>query len=234
MLETIFHVISARLGTPPLDPRADSRDLLELVWDLAWKFFRGNLRKPFTCCKGLLLLGRRVVVRSGHRLHSVGPLVVEDYAEIQALARQGLHFGKKVTIGRFAQIRPSGYYGREMGEGLIVGDFSNIGPECFIGCGGLIRIGARVMMGAKVHMHAEAHVTENPSKPMQEQGIRRSGIIIGDDCWLGAGCVILDGVELGKGCVVGAGTVVTKSFSENSVIAGVPARLLRLRKAESL
>ena len=52
---------------------------------------------------------------------------------------------------------------------------------------------------------------------------------IGDDCWMGANAIILPGVELGKGCVVGAGSVVTKSFSEYSVVGGVPARLLKQR-----
>jgi len=50
---------------------------------------------------------------------------------------------------------------------------------------------------------------------------------IGNHCWIGAGAIILKNVELGDGCVVGAGAVVTKSFPNGSVIAGVPARLIR-------
>jgi acetyltransferase-like isoleucine patch superfamily enzyme len=52
---------------------------------------------------------------------------------------------------------------------------------------------------------------------------------IGPYCWIGANATILKGVTLGKGCVVGAGAVVTKSFPEGSVIAGVPAKLIRTR-----
>lgn len=52
-------------------------------------------------------------------------------------------------------------------------------------------------------------------------------IVIGKSCWLGANSIILPGVVLGDNVIVAAGSVVTKSFSENSIIAGVPAKLLR-------
>ena len=52
-------------------------------------------------------------------------------------------------------------------------------------------------------------------------------IEIGDNCWLGADVVILPGVRLGNHVVVAAGSVVTKSFSDNCLIGGIPAKLLR-------
>lgn len=52
-------------------------------------------------------------------------------------------------------------------------------------------------------------------------------IIIEDDCWLGANCVIMPGVTVKKGCIIGAGAVVTKDTEEFGVYAGVPARLIR-------
>ncbi|PIW49973.1 MAG: acetyltransferase, partial [Zetaproteobacteria bacterium CG12_big_fil_rev_8_21_14_0_65_54_13] len=54
-------------------------------------------------------------------------------------------------------------------------------------------------------------------------------VCIGDDVWIGARAVILPGVNIGRGAVIGAGAVVTRNVAANSVVAGVPARLLRDR-----
>jgi acetyltransferase-like isoleucine patch superfamily enzyme len=59
--------------------------------------------------------------------------------------------------------------------------------------------------------------------------VNRKGIKIGKNCWIGSKVSILDGVQLGNGCIVAAGAVVTKSFPDNSIIGGVPAKLLKTR-----
>jgi acetyltransferase-like isoleucine patch superfamily enzyme len=57
--------------------------------------------------------------------------------------------------------------------------------------------------------------------------------VIGPNCWIGSKVTILDGVTIGEGCVIAAGSVVTKSFPDYSVIGGVPARVLRSRLPET-
>ena len=51
----------------------------------------------------------------------------------------------------------------------------------------------------------------------------------GSNCWIGSKVTFLDGVKIGQGCVVAAGSVVTKSFPDFSVIGGVPAKMLKER-----
>ncbi|TNE75065.1 acyltransferase [bacterium] len=58
--------------------------------------------------------------------------------------------------------------------------------------------------------------------------VKRESVVIGNKCWIGFNVIILKGVKLGEGCVVGAGSVVTKSFPAWSVIAGNPAKLIRV------
>ena len=60
-----------------------------------------------------------------------------------------------------------------------------------------------------------------------EEHIQSASVEIGDDCFIGNNVIVLKGVKLGKGCVVGSGSVVTKSFGDNALIGGNPARLLR-------
>ena len=71
------------------------------------------------------------------------------------------------------------------------------------------------------------HVFNDPTRPFVEQGITAQGIIIEDDVWIGSGAVITDGVRVGKGSVVAAGSVVTHDVAPHTIVAGVPARLVR-------
>jgi acetyltransferase-like isoleucine patch superfamily enzyme len=229
-LGALLSRLSRGQGASAFDARLSSGSLVVLGAAVAVKVARGLRWRPFLRgSPGVVLVGRGVSIRHPRHIHVAGALVVEDYAEIQGLSTGGVRFGHRVTVGRFASIRPSGYYGRELGAGLDIGDHSNIGPYCFIGCAGPVRIGSRVMMGQSVHLLAERHEMDDPDQPMQDQGVTREGIVIEDDCWLGAGCKILDGVTIGRGSVVGAGAVVTRSFPAQSIIGGVPAVVLRTR-----
>lgn len=85
-----------------------------------------------------------------------------------------------------------------------------------IGRGTLIAPGAKIISANHNLDDLDIHASAPP-------------VIIGENCWLGANCSILPGVRLGNGVVVGSGAVVTKSFPDNSVLAGVPARVIKMR-----
>ena len=108
-----------------------------------------------------------------------------------------------------------------------------IGRDCLIGEYSIIRgqggvtLGDRVFTSPFTQIIAVNHVFDDPRTSFVDQGITAQGIVIEDDVWLGASVVVTDGVRVGKGAVVAAGAVVTKDVPPHTVVAGVPARVIR-------
>lgn len=200
-------------------------------------YFRSFLRASFKRLffkrsKGIfMLIGKHSVIRQPHYLSVGKEFIVEDFCEINCLSQKGIVFGDRVSIGRYALIRSTNFYGSgEMGEGLIVGNNSNIGSYAYIGCSGFVEIGNNVMISPRVSIYSENHVFSDNDIPMKEQGVHREFVKIEDDCWIAANSIILSGVTIGKGSVVSAGSVVTKDVPQYSVVGGVPAKVIKLRK----
>jgi len=209
-----------------------ARDALAVLWRVATNLLRGLCLRPFLrSSSGALFVARGARVLNAWRL-SVGHNVkIEEGAEVQCLARRGVTLGDGVTIGRQASIRPSSYYGHEPGEGLSVGDGTAIGAFSWIGASGFVEIGRDVLFGPRVVILPENHVFADTAETIKSQGVVRSGVVIEDDCWIGANATILAGVRIGRGSIVAAGAVVRADVPAMSVVGGVPARLLKSRVA---
>lgn len=111
--------------------------------------------------------------------------------------------------------------------GIRIGRDSLIGEYTVIRGQGGVTIGDRVYTSPMTQIIAVNHVFDDPQRSFIEQGITAEGIIIEDDVWLGSGAVITDGVCIGKGAVVAAGAVVTQDVPAHTVVAGVPAKVIR-------
>lgn len=111
--------------------------------------------------------------------------------------------------------------------GIRIGDNSMIGEYSVIRGQGGVTIGDRVYTSPMVQIIAVNHVFDDPERPFIEQGITAEGIVIEDDVWLGSAAVVTDGVHIGKGAIVAAGAVVTKDVPAHTVVAGVPATVIR-------
>jgi acetyltransferase-like isoleucine patch superfamily enzyme len=111
--------------------------------------------------------------------------------------------------------------------GIHIGSNSLIGEYSVIRGQGGVRIGDRVYTSPHCQILAVNHVFDDPGRPFTEQGITAEGIEIQDDVWLGAGAIVTDGVHIGQGAVVAAGAVVTADVPPHTVVAGVPARVVR-------
>ena len=67
-------------------------------------------------------------------------------------------------------------------------------------------------------------------RPIRAQGIYKRDVRVGSNCWIGYGACILRGATIGDNCVIGTNTVVTKDIPANAVVAGAPAKVLRMRE----
>lgn len=208
-----------------------NRDKFVTLLRMSIFFIRGCIsRLFFKHSKGLVLIGKSVTIRYAHYLNAGSDLIVEDFAEINCKSHRGIVTGNRVTIGKHAIIRPTNAYGGAIGEGLKIGNNSSIGPFAYIGCSGYIEIGDNVIMGPRVGIFAENHQFHDIGLPIKEQGVLRSFVKIEDDCWLASNVVILAGVTVGRGSVIASGSIVTKDVPPFSVVAGVPAEVIKSRK----
>lgn len=209
------------------------REWIGFAFLLSGRMVRGFIVKArIGRSAGLVLSEKRVRLLYPRMIQAGRSLSFEEGCEIVGLSKRGIVFGNRCTIGRFASIRPTNVLVDEAGEGLRVGDHSNIGAYSYIGCSGYIEIGNNVMMGPRVNLMAENHNFDRTDLSMKEQGVTRSFIKIEDDCWLGVNSTVVAGVTIGKGSIVAAGAVVTKDVPPYSIVAGVPARILRSRLPE--
>jgi acetyltransferase-like isoleucine patch superfamily enzyme len=233
MMRRVIQRVIQRVRKNPtyvLDPEIGTREMLAEVTYRASSLARAQWK--LTGVSG----GRMRFVESGcqvrhRRFLTIGSgSVLEHGARLACLSRDGMRIGRRVTVGKYAIIECTSVLWH-LGRGLEIGDDSSVGDYAFLGCAGGVKIGNNVLMGQRVSFHSQNHRFDDVSLNIAEQGVHDEGIVVGDDCWLGSGAILLAGVELGSGCVVAAGSVVTSSFPANSVLAGVPASLLRVRGA---
>jgi acetyltransferase-like isoleucine patch superfamily enzyme len=110
-----------------------------------------------------------------------------------------------------------------------------IGDYTFIGRGTEIEVSERLVIGKNCLIGPGVYITDHNhgmrcDSPMNTQKCTSSPVVIDDDVWIGARCILLPGVSIGKGAIIAAGSVITKDVPAYSIMAGVPAQLIRIRE----
>jgi acetyltransferase-like isoleucine patch superfamily enzyme len=114
---------------------------------------------------------------------------------------------------------------------IKVGNNVSIGPNCYIRASrGNVTLGSFITIGPHTVIISGNPDYKRLDIPMMNQEGSSKGISIGDDVWIGVGVRIIDGVKIGNGCVLGAGAVVTSDIPDYSIAAGVPAKVVAVRK----
>lgn len=138
--------------------------------------------------------------------------------------RLGMLKGLFGSTGASVFVEPS--FRCDYGCNIHVGENFYANFDCVILDCAEVRIGKNCMLAPQVGIYTAYH----PIDPADRNSGREfaSPITIGDNCWIGGHVTINPGVTLGNNVVVASGAVVTKSFPDNVVIAGVPARVIRM------
>jgi len=159
---------------------------------------------------------------------------IHSDAKISALADiedsvRGSHIdiGANSIVDSFVKIKPAG------GEGnLVVGENCVINSGTVLYTGNGINIGNFVAIAANCTFAPVNHEYMKKDELIRNQGFKPSkgGIIVEDDVWIGANCVLLDGAFLRKGCVIAAGSIIRGEIGAYSVNAGYPLKIIGNRQ----
>jgi acetyltransferase-like isoleucine patch superfamily enzyme len=168
-----------------------------------WRFLRLRVRHPDIVTEGFVFLGRGVEI----------------------VARRG--YGR-VVLGRWVHLGDRCSLRAHEGT-LRIGDKTVLGREDTLNCYLDLEVGPRCLVADWVYVGDFDHRYDDLDVPVKDQGIVKTPVRIGADVWIGVKASVLRGAQIGDGCVVGAHAVVKGTHPAGAVLAGVPARVLRMR-----
>jgi acetyltransferase-like isoleucine patch superfamily enzyme len=168
-----------------------------------WRFLRLRVRHPDIVTEGFVFLGRGVEI----------------------VARRG--YGR-VVLGRWVHLGDRCSLRAHEGT-LRIGDKTVLGREDTLNCYLDLEVGPRCLVADWVYVGDFDHRYDDRDVPVKDQGIVKTPVRIGADVWIGVKASVLRGAQIGDGCVVGAHAVVKGTHPAGAVLAGVPARVLRMR-----
>ena len=116
------------------------------------------------------------------------------------------------------------------GRKLIIGNDVDLAKGVLLTTDGGLTIGDRVLVGYNTSIITSNHRIPTLPDKIFYAGHIKEEVLVGSDVWIGANCIILPGVSIGSDSVIAAGSVVTKDIPKNSICAGVPAKVIKVRE----
>lgn len=173
-----------------------------------------------------VVFGANVTIRHPHKIQIGDNVVIDDHCCLDAKGtdNQGIVIGEGVFIGRNTILSCKN------GD-ILVEDHANLGFNCEIFSASRVRIGKRMLMAAYTYLVGGDHLYDRVDIPVLEQGRTARGIDVDENVWLGTHVVVTDGSRIGRDAIIGAGAVVVGEIPEFAIAAGIPAKVVRDRRA---
>jgi acetyltransferase-like isoleucine patch superfamily enzyme len=170
------------------------------------------------------LVRRRWLTRTGRRLRLDGLAFIGPKVTLEIGKKASIRLGRWVWVGNGTKIRCH--------EGEVrIGAKTVMGEECTISAYQHVSIGEQCIVADRVMLIDFDHNVAEVERPIRVQGIYKRDVRVGNNVWIGYGAQILRGVTVGDNSIIGASAVVTKDVPANAVVAGSPARVIRMREA---
>ena len=169
------------------------------------------------------LLRRRFLHPTGRRLRTDGIAFIGPRVMLEIGKRGRIELGRWSWLGHGTKIRCH--------EGIVsIGAKTVLGQECTISAYQHVAIGRECVIADRVMLIDFDHGVVEVDRPIRLQGIYKRDVHVGNNVWIGYGACILRGVTIGDNAIVGTSAVVTKDVPANAIVAGVPARVVRMRE----
>ncbi len=172
-----------------------------------------------------LLLVRLALLklRHGKRLQTDGLCFICPGVKLEIGRHATLRIGRWAWIGHGCKIR--------VHEGEVsIGAKTVIGQEATISAFQHVSIGRECIIADRVMLIDFDHGVTEVERPIRLQGIYKRDVRVGHNVWMGYGACILRGVSVGENAIIGTSAVVTTEVPANAVVAGIPARVIRMRE----
>lgn len=141
-----------------------------------------------------------------------------------------LQYGSRVEIGKKVGFRENVRFYLDQEAKMKIGDYCFFNNSCSVNVQEYLEIGNHTIFGESVKLYDHNHVFADANTPIAEQGFRTGRIIIGSNCWICSNVVILKGVHIGDNCVIGAGCVISQDVSDNTIVRCVQQQKMETRR----